>query len=146
MDTRPAPDLDRLRQLLLQLRMWLAEMVLWFAEWLGVKLPRDMHAELLAEFHEARRTVLMIALVHAAALERGRPRPRPPCESMRARSPALWRVFAISRIGAPTRRGANGDARAVLQTIAPRRRAWAREARGSGALCQIDRLGRHELE
>jgi hypothetical protein len=71
-------DLGALKKVLLHLRLWLNEVLLWFAERLGVKMPADVRAELHAEFHEARRTVLMIALVHAAALERGRPRPRYP--------------------------------------------------------------------
>jgi hypothetical protein len=76
MNERPAPDPPRLKRLLLQMHLWLNEMLLWFAECLGAKLPRGMRAELLREFHETRRTVLMILVVHAAALERGRPRPR----------------------------------------------------------------------
>jgi hypothetical protein len=78
MNERPAPDLPRLKQLLLQMHLWLNEMLLWFAECLGARLPKDMRAELLREFHETRRTVLMILLVHASAQERGRPRPRHP--------------------------------------------------------------------
>jgi hypothetical protein len=78
MNERPTPDLPRLKQLLLQMHLWLNEMLLWFAECLGAKLPQAMRAELLREFHETRRTVLMILVVHATALERGRPRPRHP--------------------------------------------------------------------
>jgi hypothetical protein len=76
MNERPAPDLPRLKQLLLQMHLWLNEMLLWFAECLGARLPKEMRAELLREFHEARRTVRMVLVVHASAMERARPRPR----------------------------------------------------------------------
>jgi hypothetical protein len=74
MNERPAIDLPRLRHLLLQMRLWLCGMVLWLSEVSGVRLPKDMRADLLRDFHEARRTALMIMVVHAAALERGRAR------------------------------------------------------------------------
>jgi hypothetical protein len=97
MNERPAPDLPRLKQLLLQMHLWLNEMLLWFAECLGAKLPQAMRAELLREFHETRRTVLMILVVHATALERGRPRPRYPVREFAgelARAPKGFRVQA----------------------------------------------------
>jgi hypothetical protein len=97
MNERTAPDLDRLKQLLLQLRRWLNEMLLWFAECLGAKLPKEMRAELLREFHETRRTVLMILVVHASAMERGRPRPGSPVREFAgevARAPKGFRMQA----------------------------------------------------
>jgi hypothetical protein len=97
MNECPAPDLPRLKQLLLQMHLWLNEMLLWFAECLGAKLPQEMRAELLREFHETRRTVLMILVVHATALERGRPRSHYPVREFAgevARAPKGSRVQA----------------------------------------------------
>ena len=65
MQTHKAPDPERLHVLTAGLRAWLMDVVVWLAEWLGVRLPREMKLDLRRELArtlaDARLLVFLLA-------------------------------------------------------------------------------------
>ena len=61
MKIHKAPDPERLHVLAQSLRLWLLDVCVWLAEWLNVKLPRDMRMEMRRELARALRKTRMQA-------------------------------------------------------------------------------------
>jgi hypothetical protein len=65
MEPERAYDLDHARRLLMQARLWLCEMMLWFAELCGGPVERAYKAQLLENYHVLRRGLLGVMLMYA---------------------------------------------------------------------------------
>ena len=67
MKIHKAPDPEKLHLLAQSLRLWLMDVCVWLAEWLGVKLPRDMRMEMRRELARALRRTRMLVLLLAVS-------------------------------------------------------------------------------
>ena len=67
MKIHKGPDPERLHVLAQSLRLWLMDVCVWLAEWLGVKLPRDMRMEMRRELARALRRTRMLVLLLAVS-------------------------------------------------------------------------------
>ena len=65
MEPERAYDLDHARRLLMQARLWLCELMLWFAELCGGPVERAYKAQLLENYHVLRRGLLGVMLMYA---------------------------------------------------------------------------------
>ncbi|MDX2234130.1 MAG: hypothetical protein NW200_06500 [Hyphomonadaceae bacterium] len=149
MNARAAPDLHRLNHLLLQMQVWLCATILWLCEWSGVRLPKAVRAELLAEFYEARRTTLMILVLHAVRRARVRPLPvsaagaqerwtAPPGFRVQPHRGSDFRGFVRAiRIGGRTLRERYARLKAVIETMDRHVAALARRLAGSKAKAPV---------
>ena len=62
-----APDPERLHVFAQSLRLWLLDVCVWLAEWLNVKLPRDMRMEMRRELAQALKETRMLVFLLAVS-------------------------------------------------------------------------------
>ena len=67
MKIHKAPDPEKLHVFAQSLRLWLLDVCVWLAEWLGVKLPRDMRMEMRRELARALRETRMLVFLLAVS-------------------------------------------------------------------------------
>ena len=67
MKIHKAPDPEKLHVFAQSLRLWLLDVCVWLAEWLNVKLPRDMRMEMRRELARALRETRMLVFLLAVS-------------------------------------------------------------------------------
>jgi hypothetical protein len=65
MECARAYDLEHTRRLLMQARLWLCDLLLWFAELCGGRVERAYKAQLLQDYHGLRRALLGALVMYA---------------------------------------------------------------------------------
>ncbi len=133
MQIHQRPDPERLHVLASRLRLWIADVCVWLAEWFGVQLPRDMRVTLRGDI----RTTLAHArvLVRLLAMARWAPTPvrvrtyRPP-----SASPGFLHTSLFANDGRNIRRAVRLRGRTIAARLAALRDifdhlgVWARRA------------------
>ena len=67
MKIHKAPDPEKLHVFAQSLRLWLLDVCVWLAEWLNVKLPRDMRMEMRRELARALKETRMLVFLLAVS-------------------------------------------------------------------------------
>ena len=67
MKIHKAPDPEKLHIVAQSLRLWLLDVCVWLAEWLNLKLPRDMRMEMRRELARALRETRMLVFLLAVS-------------------------------------------------------------------------------
>ncbi len=133
MQIHQRPDPERLHVLASRLRLWIADVWVWLAEWFGVQLPRDMRLTLRADIRTALAHVRVLVLLLAMA------RWAPPPARIRAyrppsAPPGFKRTSLLANDGRNIRRAVRLRGRTIVARLAALRDVfdhlgvWARRA------------------